>query len=261
MTATETRRSHLWSTMVVGALIVVGAGYWGLHRWRDSTTAVDVDAAAAQFADLFGEGFDGIAGLPSPGVYRYATRGGEGIDILTKPRHWYPAESAIVVTPAGCGVRVEWMPLRERSEWWQMCLVGGGIEVVSYGGVHEFFNNRDDRTMGCAVTQWLVPPPEASLTSEFACTGSGLVHEWSTRVIGRATVRVDGEPVDGMRIRSTIVTKGDATGTTTRELVLSTTGLPLWWSETTEGGSDSPLGKVHHDEDFVLTLMSLEPER
>lgn len=241
--------------------MVVGAAWWGLGRWSDSSTAVDVDEAVEQFGDLFGDGFDGIEGLPEPGVYRYATAGEEGIDILSKPRHVYPAESAILVTRAGCGVRVEWMPLEERREWWQMCLADGGIEIVVYGGMHEFFGNRDERTLTCDSTQWLVPPPEESLTAYHRCTGTRLVHEWSWEVLGRTTVTVGGDDVDGIRVRSRIVTGGDATGTTVRELILSSSGLPLYWDEETAGASDSPLGSVNHDEAFTLRLVSLAPER
>lgn len=246
---------------LAGVAVVAGSAWWGLARWHDSSTAVEVDAAVERFADLFGDGFAGIEGLPEPGVYRYVTAGSEGIDILSKPRHAYPAESAIVVSPSGCGVRVEWMPLEERSEWWEMCLADGGIEITRYGGMHEFFGNRDERTLSCDTTHWLVPAPEESLTAYFRCTGSRLVHEWSWEVVGRTSVAVGGRDIDGIRVRARIVTGGEATGTTVRELVLSETGLPLLWEETTDGASDSPLGAVNHDEKFTLALASLSPER
>lgn len=250
-----------WSVAALGVALVAGSAWWGLSRWRDTSTTVEVDAAVEQFADLFGGGFTGIDGLPQPGVYRYVTTGSEGIDILSKPRHDYPTESAIVISPSQCGVRVEWMPLEERSEWWEMCLADGGIEITRYGGMHEFFGNRDERTLTCERTHWLVPAPEEPVSAYFRCTGTRLVHEWSWEVLGRTTMTVDGEDVDGVRVRARIVTGGEATGTTVREMVLSETGLPLLWEETTDGASDSPLGAVNHDERFTLMLASLVPER
>lgn len=248
--------------MTAVALLVVGLiGWWTLGKWRDSSTAVDIDGAVEEFRDLYDDDFTGAAGLPAPGVYRYTTIGGEGIDVLTKPRHDYPSESAIVISPSGCGVRVEWMPLEERNEWWEMCPVDGGIAIETYGGVHEFFGNRDQRTLTCDSRHWLVPPPQGEVIARFRCTGTNLVHEWSREVVGRVSVVVGGEVVEAVDIRSEIITKGDATGTTIRELVVAANGLPLSWTERTTGRSDSPLGTVNHDEEFVLELRGLSPVR
>lgn len=245
--------------MVIAA-VAVGAGVvgWGWLNFRNTTTPVSI-------SDLI-EGFDEIAGttlavegLAEPGVYEYTTSGSERIDVLTKPERTYPPASAVIVRPQGCGMRVEWRPVEERVEWWEMCVVDGGIALSRYGGVHEFFGTRDERTVECSGGTWLLPPADAEPVTVSTCTGGAMVHERTVTVVGPATVDVGGERVRGIEVRIDIITSGNATGKGTTTLVLSPRGMPLSWAEDSIGRSASPIGDVTQTETFRLTQVSLRP--
>jgi hypothetical protein len=242
-------------TVLIAAL---AGGAWLVDRFQNPTTPVTLDELLQELDATPGQSLT-RDGLPEPGVYRYATVGGEQIDALSKPSRLYPAETAIVVTNSGCGVRLEWRPLQERSEWWEMCIRDGGIAVVSYGGVHEFFGNRDDRTLVCPAATWLVPPPGGIEVQESVCEGSGIRHDRVTRWATTERITVVGESVPGVGSTMEFATSGEARGTSTRSLVLTSRGLPLLWSDTVVGQSDSVIGTVTHNESFTLTLVSLDP--
>lgn len=251
-------RRRWWLVAVVGVALVVGAGAWVADRLQNPSTAVSLEDLLQDLDATPGQSLT-RDGLPAPGVYRYATVGGEEIDALSKPSRLYPTETAIVVTNYGCGVRVQWRPLQERTEWWEMCIRDGGIVVASYGGTHEFFGNRDERTLMCPASTWLVPPPAGPVRQISACEGSGIRHDRETTWEVAATRTLEGEQVPGIGSIMEFTTSGDARGTSVRRLVLTSRGLPLSWSDTVVGQSDSVIGTVTHNESFTLTLVSLRP--
>jgi len=226
----------------------------------DSTTPIPVAEAVDNF-----DGVDGDSGssamLPETGVYSYATEGRESIKTLLTSTHDYPVESAITVTQADCGVRMEWTPLKERSEFLEICRSDGGLVLVRYGGVHEFFGQRDDRFVTCPDRTWLIPPAGVDLVPGIRCEGEAMAHTRTTTIVGPATVTIEGTQVQGTEIRTEIVTSGESTGTTTSTMIIGDTGLLLQWQEVVVGFSDSIIGKAEYNEQFVLTLSSLTPAR
>lgn len=198
--------------------------------------------------------------LVAPGVYRMTTSGQESIDLLGGATHLYPAETALVVRPSGCGVRLEWTPLEERTEWWEMCLVDGGIAIVRTGGIHEFFGQRDERSVECPDRAWLVPPPEQSAeTWQHTCEGSGLVDVRTVSIAEPTNVTIDGRTVVAVKIDMAVSTTGDSESATTRSLVLTEDGLPLSWSDNVLGTSDTAAGSVTYRETFEMKLVSTAP--
>lgn len=253
-------RYRLWLAGVAAVGIIVVAGTWFVDRLQNSTTPVTLTDLLEEMDQTPGQSLT-RDGLPVPGVYRYATVGGEGIDALTKPSRIYPAETAVVVTNFGCGVKVEWKPLQERSEWWEMCIDGGGIAVASYGGTHEFFGNRDERTLVCPEMTWLVPPPGGPSEQAASCEGSGIRHDRVTRWSVSSATLADGTEMAGVGSTMEFATSGGARGNSTRTLVLTSRGLPLYWADSVAGQSDSVVGTVNHDETFTLVLVSPDPAR
>lgn len=240
--------------------VAAGFGGWMWSTFGTTTTPVSI-------ADLI-EGFDEIAGnvlevegLADPGVYVYSTSGSERIDALTAPERRYPAESAIVVTASGCGVRVEWRPVEERVEWWELCAIEGGVALARYGGVHEFFGTRDERSLECPTGTWLLPPRDAVPVTVAMCEGSGMTHERTLQVAGPATLDIDGVATTGIEVRIVTVTAGTAVGQGVARLVLTPRGLPLLWEEDSTGRSDTAIGTVTQVERFRLVLESLVPRR
>jgi hypothetical protein len=264
------------------------------HRWGNSTTPVEVDEVLAGFATSTSASpatsatvvtpvgttsvtsVDPVeatvvsqgptttvavaAPMPAVGVYRVASSGSEGIDVLDKPTHLYPAESALVVTATPCGRRFEWMPLEERREWFEVCLDGGGVRLARYGGFHTFFGQDDERSQECGDDAWLVPPGGALGTMvAVTCAGSGIVDQRTVTVERRDVVVLDGVSVPVTVVRTLIVGSGSTRGDSTRELWLTDGGLPVVWADDVTGISDSAVGTVNYREQMELRLVSLDP--
>lgn len=280
----------------LGAVTV--ATVWVAQRWGNSTTPVDVDEVLAGFATSTSGTTSGTTAgpsassttagaaastttdtvdatavsqgptttvavappLPPVGVYRVASSGSEGIDVLDKPSHVYPAESALVVTATPCGRRFEWMPLEEGREWFEVCLDEGGVRLTRYGGFHTFYGQDDERSQECGDDAWLVPPGGALGTrAAVTCAGSGIVDERTVTVVRRDLVVLDGVPVPVTVVRTVVVGTGSTRGDSTRELWLADGGLPVVWIDDVTGISDSAVGVVNYRENMELRLMSLEP--
>lgn len=236
----------------------------------DSTPVTRASSAPADSSDDTAEAgpsstaaFAGAGGfeLPAAGVYQYAATGGESVDALGGANHAYPAVTAIIVRPAGCGVEVSWMPFEERREWWVVCPIDGGLVSTTYGSEHEWFNTSDTTTLTCATEAWLVPPADAPADALMAtCTGDGLTETRTLTVVGPTTVDVGGERVDAVEVRIDMTTTGSTNGTSSRSLVLHAgTGLPLRWADDVANTTGTPIGDVRYTEAFTLELSSLEP--
>lgn len=284
-------RRRRWVSAGIVALAAVALGtVWVAHRWGNSTTPVDVDEVLAGFATTTSGSSPSSAtsgavastttdtvdatvvsqgptttavvapSMPAVGVYRVASSGSEGIDVLDKPTHVYPAESALVVTATACGRRYEWMPLEERREWFEVCLDEGGVRLVRYGGFHTFYGQDDERSQECGDDAWLVPPGAApGVTFTATCTGSGIVDERTVTVVRRDTVVLDGVSVPVTVVRTVIVGTGSTRGDSTRELWLTDGGLPVVWIDDVTGISDSAVGMVNYREQVEVRLAALEP--
>lgn len=290
----STRRR--WVAAGIGVLAVVAlTTVWVAQRWGNSTTPVDVDEVLAGFGTTStststststastststapaststevvdvtavsqGPTTTAVAPAPMPavGVYRVASSGSEGIDVLDKPTHVYPAETALVVTATPCGRRFEWMPLQERREWFEVCLDEGGVRLVRYGGFHTFYGQDDERSQECGDDAWLVPPDVAAGTTLTAvCAGSGIVDERTVTVVRRDAVVLDGDTVPVTVVRTAIVGTGTTRSDSTRELWLTDGGLPVVWIDDVTGVSDSVVGMVNYREQMELRLVSLGP--
>lgn len=195
-----------------------------------------------------------------PGVYRYASTGQEGIDVLDRPTHVYPAESAVVVSPSACGIEVEWQPLEERREWFEVCPSEGGLRLVRYGGFHRFYGQDDERSMECSGQAWLLAPdmqPGESTTAE--CSGSGNTDRRTTTYLRRDAVELDGVSTPVSVIRTEVEGSGATSSVSTRELWLTDGGLPVVWIDQVAGVSASVVGTVNYTEYAELRATSLVP--
>jgi hypothetical protein len=201
--------------------------------------------------------------LPEPGVYAYATSGGESIDALGGRRHEYPDVSTITVTHRGCGASLRWRPLRERWDDTTLCPSPRGMQLRRERNHHEFFNIADDRDFVCEPGALFFPAPaERGDTWTAQCgTGEIAVIRRGT-IVGTRQVDVGGTSITVLQFEVDDVISGASTGTTERTVsVVPETGLIVELDLTTDVRNDSPIGDVHYEESYQLRLTSLEPRR
>lgn len=242
---------------IVGLLILVGgsiAGYSTL--FGNSTTSISFNEAFEQFAADQETGEEARAdGLPVPGVYRYGTSGSESTKLLTTASRDYPTESAITVTRSGCGVRMEWTPVRERTEYLELCRQNDRLVLSSYGGAHEFFGMRNEHSVTCPSQTWLIPATENGDSDNAVCEGGGLLHNRTTSSAKSAEVVIGGKTVNGFTVVTKFVAEGTFNGTTLRTMTFDEDGVLLSWSDDVSGFSPTPVGNADYKENFSLTLI------
>ena len=236
--------------MAAAIVVALGAAWAGGLLFADSARPASVEAALNLFR----------ASDPRPqtldGVYTYATRGQESLDVLGGTRHPYPATTTITVVEVPCGVRLRWDALAGRSTTWTLCTRTPGPNLRAIDEVHSFFG-RHDRTL------YVCTPPATGNTDRFDCRSK---HDVQTgREIGAAPARFDvgGQRLQALHYRTTGRVSGADRGTETTEWWLdSQGGLPLELVGSNRTSRLEPLiGRAHYREDVTLRLVSTTPLR
>lgn len=242
---------------IIGVLILIGGSVLGYNAFfGNSTTTISYKDAFAQFAAEQGSDVEvKDDGLPVPGVYRYLTTGGDSTKLLTGASHDYPAESVITITRSGCGVRMEWTPVRERSEYFDVCREDSRLVLKGYGGTHEFFGMGDKHAVTCSDQTWLIPSIENGDSASAVCEGGNLTHKRTTASVKAVEVLIGKETVDGFIVETKFVAEGSFNGTTVRTMTFDEDGVLLSWSDVVSGFSPTPVGNADYEENFSLTLM------
>jgi hypothetical protein len=262
----------------IAGLVAVG----GLVAWRalrDTATEVDVESVVESFraatsaptTPTKATSATPVApttappALPAPGVYVYATTGGEEVDALGGTSHHYPAETTITVRPAGCGVALLWIALEERSEEWELCAgEDGALYTTWYKAYHRFFGQEDRRRYDCPEGAAILRPATAGTRWQATCTSGELTEVTRTEVVGREPLVVGARAVDSVHLALDVELHGDdgTTGTAEADLWLhAQTGLPLRRVERVSTTSPQVVGDVHYEERYELVLTSLDPRR
>jgi hypothetical protein len=240
--------------IVAGAL----AAAWAFVL-RDGSDPVSVEEAVESF-DARSTAAKASPG-PDPGVYVYATTGGETIDALIGSSHDYPPETTITARPGGCGVLLRWAPLDGRSTTWEICPAGEGWSLAGYRETHTFFGQTERTNYRCeADSAWL--PPTGSTPSSRACT-TGDTDEVSRVDVVSPSARLDvgGTEVEATHVRVELMLTGRTTGSGILEAWLLENGLPARLLIENDNRSKSPIGDVRYAEQADLELASLEPRR
>ena len=242
---------------IVGVLILIGGSILGYNAvFGNSTTTISYNEAFEQFAAEQGADADATDdGLPVPGVYRYSTTGGESTQLLASASRDYPAESVITITQSGCGVRMEWTPVRERSEYFDVCRSDGRLVLKGYGGAHEFFGMRNEHAVTCSDQTSLIPALENGDSASTVCEGGNLKHNRTTTSVKASEVLIGEEKVDGFIVETKFVSEGTFNGTTLRTMTFDEDGVLLSWADDVSGSSPTPVGNADYEEKFSLTLM------
>ena len=246
------RRRRLAAGLVLAAAVAVGLGaaWAGGLLFTDTARPASFQSAVQRFR----------ASDPRPqaldGVYTYATRGEESLDVLGGARHAYPATTTITVVEVPCGVRLRWDALAGRSTTWTLCTRTPGPSLRALDEVHSFFGRHDRTDYVCA-------PPTNGNTDSFHCRSR---HDVETgQEIGAAPARLDvgGQPVQALRYRTIARVSGTDRGTETTEWWLDAhSGLPVELVVSNRTSRPEPLiGRAHYREDVTLRLVSTTPLR
>jgi hypothetical protein len=268
-----TRRRSIIVPAVIATLLVAGflvRAIWltdsaeavnpndAVHRYRAHTSLAEGSVTTSTQPPV------AALALPEPGVYRYATTGKEWINAMGGADHNYPAETALTVTPDGCGVSLRWDLLKERHEMWRLCVTADGIELQPTGETyHEFFKTGRVEAVTCDRAVLLVPrdtAPRAAVPQ--ACTLNTRPWAPAWQVIGEDTATAGGTTVPVTHVIMRVTNDSHYDEHTTVEWWLDAHGLPVKMSTTKESLSDSGIvGDVRYHETYRAELQSLTPMR
>lgn len=261
------RRKTLIVIASVGAFLVAALLFVRAWVVRDDTAPVSLDKVVqdyrGQTSPAATTALPSDVKIPDPGVYIYATTGGEQTSLLGTSKHDYPAQTSIAVRATDCGFRQTWTALDKRVEEWAFCKQPDGLKPQTFRDVHSFYGRDDDRTYQCSG-DGVFPLKPGGGEQTFTCKTDSTTRTDRVRVVGREPVDVGGTTVDAIHLRDRIT----LTGSTTTE----TPGATDWWLEPRTGlpvrirvaikdASDTPIGKqAQYEEAFELRLQSLEPQ-
>jgi hypothetical protein len=256
-------RQHRWRrlllglvivlALIAGALVVAVAAGFILH---DTAKPVSIEDVVRRFHELRQNPgkFDG--------VYVYATRGGESVDVLGGAHHRYPPKTSITVVHVPCGVRLRWEALEERSATWTFCATELGIELRAWEVAHRFFGRSDSTSYECPGTVLVPANRSAGATSPFRCRSSRAHETGQARVVGIQKIAVAGTRLNAVHVRTVAHVKGGDNGTEITDWWLDERrALPVRIGLMNRTSRPYFLGDVHYEEDAELRLVSTVPLR
>lgn len=201
--------------------------------------------------------------LPAPGVYVYATNGGDEVD-FGGASHTYPDETTITVTRHGCGTRYHWEPVQERWDERDTCPSARGELLVAFRSFHEFFGQSDRRDFTCNAGALARPAATAAPSTTWAsrCEAGPTVARTTGRIVGTERLRVGDEMVDTVHYVLDSTVSGDGEGTARYEVwMLRDTALMVREIADVDSQNAGPTGPVQYREHYELRLRSLTPRR
>lgn len=261
----------------VGALVVVIVAVVALREtlFKDRARPVGIEQAVDRYrgsTTTTATGPTTTSAAPStttvavavaePGVYRYATTGGESVDALGGAHHDYPSETTITVTPDGCGALFRWDALKERRDEWRLCATPRGLVLGDGLQYHEFFAQPDPEDVRCPESPLIVPAepaPGPAVTMDCTLHGDPWTVSW--QVLGPESRAVGGTVVETVHVRQSVNDTHDLGEQSSVDWYLDAHGLPIYVTATKSSKSSSPVGPVLYQEQYTLQLESLSPSR
>ncbi len=199
---------------------------------------------------------------PPEGVYVYATRGGDEVDVLGGSRHTYPSETTVTIRHAGCGLVERWDALDERWDERETCQTPNGDALKRFTSFHEFFRHADERTYECDYLAYPIGAKRGDSWTGRCVSGESIVKQ-TGRAIGFETLVVDGVRVNALHVRVDVTLTGEQEGTGVREVWGDReTGLSILEKATTTSYSTQPVfGRTRYHEKVEIRLTSLQPRK
>jgi hypothetical protein len=239
-------------------VVLLAALAW-LLRPRDEPARATLDEAVQSFRAERGDGKPrGREDEPAPGVYRYRTRGSEGIDSpVLDTSHDYNGVSTIVVSNGRCAERERWQVLGGRWTEAEFC-ASRGVTDGTVTEFHEFFGVGQKDAFRCRGD---VAPERLGDRAASFCEADGSSISTVSRLVGFEPVRVGDRKFDTAHVSSRSELGGANEGTVTREeWRRRSDGLLLRRSVHGEADSDRA-GGTHYSERYTIELLSTEPRR
>lgn len=285
-----TRRSHVAAGIAAISVITIATGIFYV---RGGSTPVDVDAAIERYrTTTLGRPSEApgvprrsapaaktqprssersvaetvptapISRRPRPpeGVYVYATKGGDEVDVLGGSRHEYPSETTVTVRHTGCGLSERWDVLDERWDQRETCRTEKGDALKRFTSYHEFFRHSDERTYECDAMAYPAGAQPGDTWTGRCVSGESVVHQ-TGRAIGFETLVVEGVRLTTLHVRVDVRLTGEQEGKGRRDVWGDRrSGLSILERGTTTSYSVQPVfGRTRYHETFEIRLRSLKP--
>lgn len=193
-------------------------------------------------------------------MYRYATTGGERLDVPGSARD-YPQTTAITVRHDDCGFGERWDVFDERWEERDWCVDEEARRpLVGMTSYREFFGHGQRNEMSCDGATPAADAMRAGRRWRIVCEDDGTTATTRVEVVETSPVEVEGERVDTLHLRMRTRIEGETSGTMTGERwVVADTGLLVREQQQTEVETAGPVGPVTYTEDYTLRLESTRP--
>jgi len=258
-----TRRKVLM--VIAVAALAIGVVFWRVLP-RDHISHVSPSQALHLFKQhMHGDAEVKPAGGPWPqlGVYLYKTQGSEHIEVGPLSRsHDYGGESTVILWTGRCGVVERWQVLATRWSESETCRGRRSGRLTTLREFREFYGVAQEDSFTCegrSVAAVSDSRPGQRLWSTCKSTTGSVIRD--IKVVGATQLRVGGEMVDAVHLTGTSTARGRSTGTAkVEEWRRRADGLLL--RRRVDGTFDSDAhGGTSYDEDYLIELISLRPER
>jgi hypothetical protein len=252
--------------VVILVLSAAGMAYYFFYP-KDSVNKSGVNQALVSFRKEMQKatGYPKHSGasIPPFGVYRYWTRGSEGIETeAASIGHNYGSSTAIALTPTRCGVKERWQPLVQSWTEGEICLAPKTSRVVAVRTFHEFFGESKLVRYGCLGGS--VPysaelrPGMHWVTTCRSDSGTVISH---VDVEGVGKVKVGGRPIEAVHLHSSVKLSGDPDGTDTQDTWLRRSDGLLLRRVNNSMAHVSAGGGGEFSEHYEIELISTKPQR
>lgn len=241
-----------------GCVVVLVALAW-IERPRDDPARATLGEAVRSFRAVDGGGERRHrSDEPALGVYRYRTRGSEGIDSpVLDTTHDYDGISTIVVRDGRCAERERWQVLDGRWTESEFCAAGGKT-IGAVTEFHEFFGVEQEDSFRCHGGP--APRKPAMRVSSF-CESDDSSIASVNRMAGYEPVNIGGTTFQAVHIESRSRLEGANRGTARRdEWRRRSDGLLLRLAVGSDADS-SRAGGTHYSERYTIELLSTRPRR
>lgn len=194
--------------------------------------------------------------VPEPGVYRYATRGWEEVDVPGGRRR-FPGETTQTVVRTECGYRVRWDPLEERWDENSLCVRDGMPQPMEFRTYRSFFGRSVQQHFECRPE----PPPKGAAWAT-RCKSQDTTMRTVARPLDTRAMTVDGERIEvtGLQVDSRL--RGANEGERSAVTWHARRGAVLVHTEVSaQLEVEGPFGPVDYREQYTLHLASQQPHR
>lgn len=185
--------------VLLGGLFLVAGRYWRAD--------LALDDAVARFRAAGPKAARAVDGLPQPGVYRYATTGGEHVSLFDIRRD-YSRQTVRIVTSRGCGVRETQYFVVQHIEYYDRC----GAQLPSYGTDIAYYWTHGTQDFRCKGGWFDAAGATAGARVEWDCADEDTRAHQVTVYVGDEPVEVEGRTVVARHTRWTTTFSGATSG-------------------------------------------------